>query len=446
MKSLFWSMSDRLADMIAPADPAVNLRPLKFYGANARIQEIVDGQVIVSGPADCGKTIACLHHLNSLCWQYPGLQAAIIRKTFKSIAGSVVESFRKKVIMPNTGITFYGGDMRTEQVRYPNGAVIWVGGMDNPDKVLSSERDVIYINQVEELQLSDFEYLVTRANGRAGNMPGALVLGDCNPGSPSHWIQQRARLRKIVYLEATHRDNPTIYNPETGELTPDGARRLESLASLSGARLQRLYYGLWAAPEGAIYDFDETRQKIKAFTPPASWPRIVGIDPFGAYIAALWLAFDPKDGVLHAYREYREPFGITTPAHVKAILELSKGETIFAWVGGGPSERQARTDWTSAGIPIIAPAITEVWAGIDRVDQLLKSNALLIHDCCEGLVSEIGEYRRVLRANGEPTDTIEDKEAYHMLDTLRYAVAWLAGPETEQEEVVKFHIPIGPRY
>ncbi|NIV30655.1 MAG: terminase, partial [Anaerolineae bacterium] len=62
-----------------------------------------------------------------------------------------------------------------------------------------------------------------------------------------------------------------------------------------------------------------------------------------------------------------------------------------------------------AGIPLIAPTVTDVWAGIDRVYQLLKDFRLVIHDSCPMLLSQLGDYRRKLKA-GEPTDKIEDKE------------------------------------
>jgi hypothetical protein len=45
------------------------------------------------------------------------------------------------------------------------------------------------VNQAEELMLADWEYLTTRTNGRAGNMPYGMVFGDCNPGGPQYWIR-----------------------------------------------------------------------------------------------------------------------------------------------------------------------------------------------------------------------------------------------------------------
>ena len=108
---------------------------------------------------------------------------------------------------------------------------------------------------------------------------------------------------------------------------------------------------------------------------------------------------------------------------------MCKGETIWAWFGGGPSERQQRVDFSAAGIPLTAPGVTDVWAGIDRVYNLLKEHRLLIHDCCVNLISEIGSYsRKKNKSSGEFTDAIENKEAYHGIDSLRYAIAGASSP------------------
>jgi len=81
----------------------------------------------------------------------------------------------------------------------------------------------------------------------------------------------------------------------------------------------------------------------------------------------------------------------------------------------------------------LEPPVADVWVGVDRVYQLLKDFRLVIHDCCVGLLSEVGDYRRKLARDGTPTEAIESKERYHLLDALRYAVAWLTEPrETAQ--------------
>ena len=121
---------------------------------------------MLSGPSETGKTYACLQKLDALMWKYPGSQAVIIRKVLSSIYSSVLATYRK-VLGPDTKVTFYGGE-KPQWADYPNGSRVFIAGIDNPQKALSSERDFIYINQAEELTLNDWETLTTRRHGAGG--------------------------------------------------------------------------------------------------------------------------------------------------------------------------------------------------------------------------------------------------------------------------------------
>lgn len=411
----------------------------EFWNAN-------DQEVIIAGPADTGKTLGALWKIHQICTLYPGTQAVIVRKVQEDMAGSVLQTWTDKVVSHDPSVTSYGGHKPYFWV-YPNGSKVWTCGLDKPGKVLSSERDIIYVNQAEELVQPDWEILLSRCSGRAGNVPYPQLMGDCNPESPTHWIKSRSNPKLSSYplrlIVSQHTDNPELYDQKTLLITEAGKQRLGALDRMTGARRLRLRLGIWAQPEAAIYDvFDEVHHKVAAFPIPPTWPRVVGIDPYGAYIGALWLAFDPQNNILNVYREYFEPFGLTTPGHVAKIRELSKGETIWVWAGGGPSENQARVDWSSFGIPLQEAPITEVWAGIDRVYQLMRDFSIVIHDNCINLLSEVGSYRRKV-INGITTEQIENKDTYHLLDALRYIVAYLTGPKEERTEVIYDPIRIG---
>ena len=81
-------------------------------------------------------------------------------------------------------------------------------------------------------------------------------------------------------------------------------------------------------------------------------------------------------------------------------------------------------DFNASGIPLQPSPVVEVWAGIDRVNQLLIDNAIVIHDCCVWLLDEIGSYRRKMSGD-QVTEQIQNKDDYHMLDGLRYPVSYL---------------------
>ena len=164
-----------------------------------------------------------------------------MRKTQKSLYGTVCVTYQNKVANMRA-IQSFGGDKTPDRYIYPNGSVIWLGGMDNPDKVLSSERDFIYVNQAEELAEGDWETLGTRCSGRSGIAPYAQLFGDCNPGGSKHWIRERSRRKVLHLLVSVHKDNPEIYD-EQGNLTESGKRRMAALEALTGVRRKRLLEG-----------------------------------------------------------------------------------------------------------------------------------------------------------------------------------------------------------
>ena len=408
---------------------------VNLYGNNLAFYHCKDPEVMCAGGADTGKTFAMCLKVHMCACKYPNASIAIVRKTQTSCYSTILRTFMDKILGPDVAdwpCVPYGGTNRTERFNYKNGSTVFVFGLDKPTRLLSGEFDLVAIPQAEEIPLSDWEILTTRTTGRAGKMPYSQTIGDCNPENPRHWILLRsADGGPLTRFESTHQDNPELYDQETGEITEAGLRRIGALDNLTGARKMRLRWGIWAAPEGAVFSaLDDETHTVPAFDPPATWPRVVGIDPVGAYVAAVWLAFDPTNGILHAYREYYQGFGLTTAQHVDNVLKLSRRETIFKWICGAKSERQARLDWGAAGIPVDEPPYADLWSGIDKVQGLLQDKRLIIHDCCANLLSELGSYRRKKKGD-DFVDQIENKgQGDHSVDAARYIIAWLCNPET----------------
>lgn len=201
-------------------------------------------------------------------------------------------------------------------------------------------------------------------------------------------------------------------------------------ATMPDDEFDMFYRGRGRKLRSSIYDiFDRETCVIPSFEIPYNWARFGGVDPFGAYIAGVYIAYDPEEQKLHVYKEYDEPFGFTTQQHVANLL--ASGERMAFWCGGGPSERQARLDYNWYGLPLEEPPIVDVWAQIDRVYALLKLQKLVVHDCCSGLIDEFERYRRKKNRDGELTSDIENKESFHLLDALRYAISRVTTPRQE---------------
>jgi hypothetical protein len=153
-----------------------------FRGAALELQAVRDAEVVIAGPAETGKTFAGLFKLDSLLRATPKANAAIIRKIRQDMATTVLRTW-DRIIDIRGGVTRFGGE-RAEFYSYKNGARVYVAGLDDPTKVLSSEMDWAYVNQAEQLTLSDWEFLSTRTTGRGAVTKSPMLFGDCNPGPP----------------------------------------------------------------------------------------------------------------------------------------------------------------------------------------------------------------------------------------------------------------------
>lgn len=422
----------------------------KGFGAAAELWRYKGPEVMLSGPYETGKTIACLNKLHALMVKYPGARALMVRKTYQSLVHSAVVTYEDKVLPYPPGhelcaVHRYGGEM-PQWYDYPNGSRIVLGGLDKSGKVLSAEYDFIYVNQAEELTLAEWETLTGRATGRAGNAPYPQVMGDCNPDTPYHWIVNRPSLK---LLESRHRDNPTLFNQKTGEITEQGTRTMTALNNLTGVRKKRGKDGLWVAAEGQVYDFDPAVHVINPFAIPGDWNRIRVID-FGYRnpFVCLWLAED-DDGRLYLYREIYMT-GRTVKVHSEQIKALSANEHYLATVTDHDAEDRATL--AENGIKTIG-AKKDLTVGIEKVQERLKVQA----DGKPRLFVFRGaliEEDATLKADYKPTSTEKEFAGYvypqtksaradderpvkmsdHGMDALRYGVMYFDGPRLEQPQ------------
>jgi hypothetical protein len=420
-----------------PEDP----RAFSPRGAVRELWLSRDFETMVSGPAETGKTWGCLQYVDALLWRYPGAQGVLARKTYASLVGSAVRSY-KRILGPDTPVKPFGGE-RPEWFDYPNGSRLWVVGLDNPQKALSSERDFMYVNQAEELALSDWETLLTRVTGRGAVMPYTRMFGDCNPGPPTHWIKARQKEGKLRLLESRHEDNPSLYRAD-GTLTDQGRISLAILDSLSGVRRERLRFGRWVQAEGAVYEEYDERYNVVDVMPAGwqEWRKVRSID-FGFVnpFVCQWWAVSP-DGDMYLYREI----------YMTRRLVADHARTINAWsaldkyLAATVSDHDAEDRETlhRAGIPTVA-AMKDIELGIQAVAARKRRQGPHERPRLFYLRDALVEVDKDLEGKRHPTRTYQENEVYayppgidgkplkevpvdlhnHGMDAERYAVAWV---------------------
>src|SRR5262245_20158562 len=313
-------------------------RHYRPVGAARELMRTTAQEVLLAGPAGTGKSRACLEELNLICMQLP-VRCAIVRKTRKSITQSAMVTFETKVLPQPSAVLFHTGD---QEYRYPSGARIVVGGLDDAEKIGSTEFDIVYVQEATELEPDDWGMLLRGL--RNGVLPYQQIIADCNPGPPDHWLKQRCDSGQTVLLESRHEDNPSV--------TPE---YLAALDSLTGWQYQRLRLGLWVAAEGMYFEeWDPLVHIVPDFEIPKDWPRWLSVDyGFHAPFCCLWFARCPEDRRVYVYRELYAA-GVRDEQQAAAILDSTGDETMQLQILD-PSMFNARTEQ-------MRPSIAHVYA------------------------------------------------------------------------------------
>lgn len=199
-----------------------------------------------------------------------------------------------------------------------------------------------------------------------------------------------------------------------------------------------------------VYDiFDRKLNTCQRFEIPATWPRILGIDPGGTHLAAIALAEDPSTAVpekrdkkgnlvsegippiMYAYMEYMEG-GRSALEHNAKLRTFAPGyQSIYC---GAKSEGQWRKEFGQSGtvsgelVPgmrTLEPKVVEVAVQVNRVYAQFKLRRLIIFDDLTGLLSDLTKMRRKRDGQGNILDEIENERQYHFHAALRYPVSSL---------------------
>ncbi len=382
------------------------------YGAARQMWLCKDQEILIDGPAGTGKSRAVLEKANIVAMKYPGARILLTRQTRASMTQSVLVTFEEKVLAPKSPVKQGPKRQHRSSYVYPNGSEVVVGGLDNADRIMSTEYDLICVFEATETDEESWEKLCTRL--RNYRVPYQQAIADCNPAGPTHWLKKRADKGSMTRFPSTHVDNPAV--------TKEYLKRLEKL---TGHRRARLLEGKWIAAEGLVY-----KEHANCIVPPLdmenfsdSGYELLGLyggvdfgwnDPFAALGAFLLLDKETEEDILYIYYErYMRETHIRDHAGKLARVFPKGMGTWFA----DPSRPESIRDLRRAGLSV-KKGKNDIMTGIDAVYSRMTTGRLWVADTCIALISEFGSYSY---PEGKETEKPED-EFNHACDALRYLV------------------------
>ena len=358
---------------------------------------------VAGGTYDAGKTYSLCAYMDALAKKYAGARMTFVHRSLNRVYRNIIPTYEKYLgytptsrDAPNpTFVTRYGGE-KPEFFEYSNGTRIYVNGLDQPSNLLSDFFDAAFVNQAELLPFEAWDELTARVSERAGTMPIAMLVGDCNPNAPHHWIRQQTKDDKLKYFRMSFLDNPEVIEQGSDRLkafkiafenNPDpklldkvmdlfsesGLRRVEKLKNLDGLRFKRGFLGLWASGEGLVFEDFEPETHIVDTTIMPNWKRYLSVDwGFRNPASVIWWALSPDDR-LYAYKEiYRTK--LTKPDLIQLIKDnCDKRYDRIQYAAVDSADQDGVEQLRQAGFRVKEPKKDKV-AQIDGVKERLKKD------------------------------------------------------------------------
>jgi len=352
-----------------------------------------DKKIIVEqGGTRSGKTYnILLWIIFSYCTNQRNKIITICRKTFPSLRASVLRDFLTILKENQMYSEEAHNKSSSEYVLYGN--LIEFISLDQPQKVRGRKRDLLFINEANELFWEDWQQLLFRTNGR--------IILDYNPSDEYHWIYDKVIPREDAdFYQTNYLNNPF--------LDKNIIQEIERLKDTDEQYWQIYGLGIKGITKATIFRYIEINQ-IPEQAKFLSYGMDFGYTNDPTALIGVWV-----DEFNLYVKEYLYRTMMTTNDINKFLLSLNiQREMIFADSAEVRLiDELRRMGWN------IRPSIKgrdSVNAGID----LLKRYKLHITKDSDNAIQEFRNYKWKEDKNGKMLNIpIDDHN--HLIDSLRY--------------------------
>ena len=349
--------------------------------------------LVEQGGTRSGKTYnILLWIIFEFCTKQNNKVITICRKAFPSLRATVLRDFMSILQTHNIYSEKFHNKSNSEYYLFGN--LLEFISLDQPQKIRGRKRDVLFINEANELYFEDWQQLVFRTQDQ--------IILDFNPSDEYHWIYDKVLPREdCAFFKTTYLDNPFVEDSIKAEI--------ERLKDTDEQYWQIYGLGERAASRSTIFKYSEVTN-----IPPDANLIAYGMD-FG-------YTNDPTTLVSVFIREHNmyikehlyKTQMTTTDIHKFLLDEKLDRNPIYA----DSAEPRLIAELRRMGHNI-HPSLKgrdSVNAGID----LLKRYKIHILSTSTNAIMEFRNYKWKEDKTGVLINTPEDKND-HIIDPIRYA-------------------------
>lgn len=362
-----------------------------YHVKNAKKRIIVN-----QGGSRSGKTYSICQVIIEKCVrkQDAGMVISICRKTLPALKSTVYRDFFNLL----TSINLYSENHhnKTELTYTLCGNLIEFFSLDEPKKIRGRKRDVLFINEANEIDLEGWRQLMLRTTQQ--------VIIDYNPSDEFHWIYDEVLTRDdCEFHQTSYKDNPF--------LEPELVKEIERLAKTDEEYWNVYGLGNRGASKDLVFRNWGEVQSVPEGAKLVSYGMDFGFTADPTTLIGTW----QYDGELYIKELiYRKGMHNSDIADMLRALEINRGDEIWA----DSAEPKSIDELYRFGFNVkpTAKGPDSIKAGID----LLRRYKMNITSDSLNLIKELRNYKYAKDKNGQATNT--PIEVFnHCIDSLRYS-------------------------
>lgn len=165
-------------------------------------KQITDKRVVaLQGGTRSGKTYSVLQWIIRQCVKHKGMTISIVRETLPALKSSAMRDFFE--ILQSINLYSEAFHNKSENTYILNDNLIEFFSIDSEQKIRGRKRDLLFVNEANEISIDKWRQLLFRTTGR--------IIIDFNPSMFDHWIYDHVLTREDCgLLITTYKDNPFL--------------------------------------------------------------------------------------------------------------------------------------------------------------------------------------------------------------------------------------------